>query len=192
MQVRSTAAHRQREDEALLQRMHAAAVRLDMVLEGSTSPAISLRKAQALYVKRWKEQSREYSEVLAAWSVARAAAADATTDLTSVSFTSNSSNLMPRRSPGKDGTGSQRLSSKSDGALQRLSHDESNISAVAAAATPAHARSSAPRANVSPKNIEKINPNVRYCRVRLPLFRFCAEFVAYFPVHAVFCKPFAI
>jgi hypothetical protein len=163
MQVRSTAAHRQREDEALLLRMHEATARMDMVMDGSTSPAVTLRKAQMLYVKRWKEQLREYSEILAAWNMARASAADATTDLTSVSFTSNSSNLMSKRSPGRDGLSSLKIGSKNDGTLQRLSQDESDLSAVAATATPAHARSNVPRSNVSPKGIDKVNPNIR-CR----------------------------
>jgi hypothetical protein len=145
----------------VLQRMHAAAVRMDMVLEGSTGPAVALRKAQASYVKRWKEQSTAFSEISAAWNVARTAAANATTDLTSVSFTSNSSNLMPKRSPGKHASGSQRSSGKLDGALQRLSHDESDLSAVAATATPAHTRSSALAAELSPKINEKVNPNTR-------------------------------
>jgi hypothetical protein len=161
VQVRSTAAHQQREDEALLQRMHAATARMDMVLEGSTSTAVTLRKAQIVYVKRWKEQMREYSEILAAWNVARASAADATTDLTSVSFTSNSSNLMSKRSPGKNALNSQKMGSRNDGTLQRLSQDESNLSAVAATATPAHARSSVSRTNVSPKTSDKMNANVR-------------------------------
>ncbi len=170
-QVRSTAAHREREDDALLQRMHAATVRLDMVLEGSTSPAVALKKAQASYIKRWKEQSADFSEVLAAWNVARATAANVTTDFTSVSFTSNSSNVMSGRSPGRHGataTNSPKSGSKIDGVLQRLSQDESNISAVAAIATPAHARSTALRADASPKHVDHVNPNTRcstvHCR----------------------------
>jgi hypothetical protein len=161
VQVRSSAAHRQREDEALLQRMHAAAARMDMVLEGSTSPAVALRKAQILYSKRCKEQMKEYAENLAAWNLARASAADATTDLTSASFTSNLSNLMTKRSPGKDGVSSQKISSTNDKNLQRLSQDESNLSAVAATATPAHSRSSALQAHASAKHIDAVNPNVR-------------------------------
>jgi hypothetical protein len=161
--VRSTAAHREREDDALLQRMHAATVRMDMVLEGSTSPAVALKKAQASYIKRWKEQSVEFSEIVAAWNVARVTAANVTTDLTSVSFTSNASNVMSRRSPGRHGamgTNSPK-SGKVDGMLQRLSQDESNISAVAATATPAHTRPTALRAEASPKHADHVNPNIR-------------------------------
>ena len=149
----------QREDDAVLQRMHAATVRMDMLLEGSTSAAVALKKAQASYVKRWKEQSAEFSEMSAAWSMARVSAANVTTDFTSASFSSNSSNLMSRRSPGKHGS-SAKSEGKANGTLQRLSQDESNISAVAAAATPAHARSSAVRAQASPK-ADHTNPNMR-------------------------------
>ncbi len=143
----------------MLQRMHAATVRMDMLLEGSTSAAVALKKAQAAYVKRWKEQSAEFSEMSAAWSMARVSAANVTTDFTSASFSSNSSNLMSRRSPGKHGS-SAKSEGKANGTLQRLSQDESNISAVAAAATPAHARSSAVRAQASPK-ADHTNPNMR-------------------------------
>ena len=161
-QVRSTAAQRQHEDEAALQRMHAATVRMDMMMEGNTSAAVALRKAQISYVKHWKEQSMEYSEVVAAWNVARAAATNVTTDLTSVSFTSNSSNLMSKRSPAKQASISQRLSGSAGGAPQRLSQDDSTLSAVAATATPAHARTSAARTEVSPINVDKVNPSLRY------------------------------
>ena len=161
-QVSSSAAQRQREDEAVLQRMHATTVRLDTMMQGNTSAAVALRKAQTAYVKRWKEQSMEYSEVVAAWNVARSAAANVTTDLTSVSFTSNSSNLMSRRSPAKQTSASQRLSGSAGGAPQRLSQDDSTLSAVAATATPAHARSSASRTEVSPINVDKVNPSLRY------------------------------
>ena len=161
-QVSSSAAQRQREDEAVLQRMHATTVRLDTMMQGNTSAAVALRKAQTAYVKRWKEQSMEYSEVVAAWNVARSAAANVTTDLTSVSFTSNSSNLMSRRSPAKQTSASQRLSGSVGGAPHRLSQDDSTLSAVAATATPAHARSSASRTEVSPINVDKVNPSLRY------------------------------
>lgn len=175
--MRSTASHRQREDEAQLQSMHAATVRMDMVLEGSTSSAVALKKAQTSYVKRWKERSTEYSEIVAAWNVARASAANVTTDLTSVSFTSNSSNLMSRRSPGKHGSSSQKYGSKADGAFTRLSQDDSNISAVATTATPAHARSSALRADVSPKHDDKVNPNIRCCEIQLIISDYLSFYV---------------
>ena len=164
-QVCSTALHRQREDEDMLQRMHAAIVRIDMVLEGSTSPAAALRKSQSSYVKRWKEQSKEFSEIVAAWNVARVSAANATTDLTSVSFTSNSSNLMSRRSPAKLDYASQKMNSNADGAFLRLGHDDSNISAVVATATPAQTRSKASKTEDLHHNADRINPNIRHGQI---------------------------